>query len=258
MCPAEGSADHQPVTPGCRGRTENWAGGGDTHAAWILGARPPWAPRSAVPGTGCPRWRMVRSAACYSPPPPGPWAGHGTGPTPCSRTAAPTMTSTGVYCRSAASIRSSPHAASPRLRPGHLPVRRRENDRRAARLPPPAYPLGATRRHPRGVPRPRHLPQHPPTRPTPRLCGTHRQSGPRPTGAGGSRRASLPSVPCATPTPASSSKPRVDRLSRPLARARRPWLYSAYIHALHARRGQARSRRHGCLVQRGGELPGNP
>lgn len=98
----------------------------------------------------------------------------------------------------------------------------------------------------------------PPTRPTPRLCGTHRQSGPRPTGAGGSRRASLPSVPCATPTPASSSKPRVDRLSRPLARARRPWLYSAYIHALHARRGQARSRRHGCLVQRGGELPGNP
>lgn len=55
------------------------------------------------------------------------------------------------------------------LWPGHLPLCGRAQDLLAARLPPPADPLGTTRRHPRSLPRPRHLPDHPPPRPTPLL-----------------------------------------------------------------------------------------
>ena len=68
-----------------------------------------------------------------------------------------------------ASDPSSPAAAAARLRPGHPPLGRRAHHRLAARLPPPAHPLGTTRRHPRSLPRPRHLPHHPPPRPTPLL-----------------------------------------------------------------------------------------
>lgn len=93
-------------------------------------------------------------------------------------------------------------------------------------------------------------------KPTLASAGLIGQVDPIPRGANGSRHASSASIPCATPTPAFSSKP-ASRSSPSLAgSARRSWLYSAYIHSLHARRRRARSRRHGCLVQRGSELPG--
>ncbi|AMM06625.1 Putative transposase of IS4/5 family [Streptomyces sp. BvitLS-983] len=55
-----------------------------------------------------------------------------------------------------------------RLRPGRLPLSGRAHHRLAARLPPTANPPGTTRRHPRNLPRTRHLPHHPPPRPTTR------------------------------------------------------------------------------------------
>lgn len=59
-------------------------------------------------GTTCPR----DGASTGSPPSPGPWVGRVTGPTPCSQTAATRTASTGAYCGSAESARSSPDEAS--------------------------------------------------------------------------------------------------------------------------------------------------
>jgi hypothetical protein len=52
-----------------------------------------------------------------------------------------------------------------RHRSGHFPLGRRAIDLLAARLPPPAHPLGTTQRHPRSLPGNRRLPDHPPPRP---------------------------------------------------------------------------------------------
>ncbi|CAL9675525.1 hypothetical protein SUDANB105_07852 [Streptomyces sp. enrichment culture] len=75
----------------------------------------------------------------------------------CSESAAATTAS-------AATAEAEPTA---RHRPERLPLGRRADDLLAARLPPPADPLGEKRRHPRSLPRTRRLPDHPPTRPTP-------------------------------------------------------------------------------------------
>ena len=56
-----------------------------------------------------------------------------------------------------------------RIRTRRPPLGRRTHHRLAARLPTPTRPLGTAGRHPRSLPRPRHLPHHPSTRPTPLL-----------------------------------------------------------------------------------------
>lgn len=63
----------------------------------------------------------------------------------------------------------SPDEASRTAPAWASPLGHRADDCLAARLPTATRPLGTTRRHPRSLARPRHLPHHSPTRPTPLL-----------------------------------------------------------------------------------------
>lgn len=61
------------------------------------------------------------------------------------------------------------------------------------------------------------------------------------------------------PAKSCSTKARELIVSRPLAWMRWPWLYCAYIHALHARRGHARSRAPPWMLGSvGRRIPWNP